>query len=215
MGSGTRFWLLTGLMVVMLVAPVAVWAQWGAIQRGIEATRPQPVQGLKPEEQNAPHNVADESVAGPGLASPMTFQNAQRPFSYTIPAGWRQESGNPTGDRVVFMKPGTTASFNFHFTQMVPSFPRKAAVDAGYKQAKEEMTIGKYMSVKRRNQGNVIGWETIETAEKGSGGFQRIQWQCYDGQNYYYSFMTACDPRQFPQHRAAMQQIIDSVRFSR
>jgi hypothetical protein len=74
---------------------------------------------------------------------------------------------------------------------MVPSFPRKAAVDAGYKQAMEEKSIGKYLSVKRRDQGDVIGWETIETAEKGSGGFQRIQWQCYDGQNYYYSFMAA------------------------
>ena len=46
--------------------------------------------------------------------------------------------------------------------------------------------------MKRRDQGGsrgVIGWETIETAEKGSGGFQRIQWQCYDKDNYYYSFM--------------------------
>lgn len=215
MGSGTRFWILTGLLVVVLSVPSAASAQWGAIKRGLEATRPAPVQGLKSQEQSGPHNVADESVGGAGLASAMTFRNTQRPFSYTIPAGWRQESGNPTGKSVVFMKPGTTASFNFHFTQMVPSFPRKAAVDAGYKQAKEEMTINKYMSVKRRNQGSVIGWETIETAEKGSGGFQRIQWQCYDRDNYYYSFMASCDPRQFGQHRAAMQRIIDSVRFSR
>jgi len=215
MGSVKRYWFWAGILAVILVVPPVVLAQWGPIRRGIEATRPGPIQGLKSPEESAPHNVADESVGGPGLASPMTFTNTKRPFSYTIPAGWRQESGNPTGDSVVFMKPGTTASFNFHFTQMVPSFPRKAAVDAGYKQAREEMTIGKYMSVKRRNQGNVIGWETIETAEKGSGGFQRIQWQCYDGQNYYYSFMAACDPRQFPQHRAVLQQIIDSVRFSR
>jgi hypothetical protein len=69
--------------------------------------------------------------------------------------------------------------------------------------------------VKRRNQGNVIGWETIETAEKGSGGFQRIIWQCYDGQNYYYNFMAASEPSQFPQHRAVMQRIMDSIRFSR
>ena len=79
---------------------------------------------------------------------------------------------------------------------MVPSFPRKAAVDASYKQAMEEKGIGKYMAVKRRDQGGksgVIGWETIETAEKGSGGFQRIQWQCYDGQ-LYYSFMAQLIP---------------------
>ena len=36
---------------------------------------------------------------------------------------------------------------------MVPSFPRKAAVDAGYKQSMEEKSIGKYMAVKRRDQG--------------------------------------------------------------
>ena len=99
---------------------------------------------------------------------------------------------------------------------MVPSFPRKAAVDASYKQAMEEKGIGKYMAVKRRDQGGksgVIGWETIETAEKGSGGFQRIQWQCYDKDNYYYSFMAGVDPKQFNQHRAVMQKIIDSIRF--
>lgn len=215
MGKMTRLWLLVGFLGVMLAAPLVVMAQWGPIKRGMDAARPAPVQGLKEPEQSTPHNVADEKVAGPGLASAMTFKNTQRPFSYTIPAGWRQESGNPTGKDVVFMRPGTTASFNFHFTQMVPSFPRKAAVDAGYKQAMEEKSIGKYLSVKRRDQGEVIGWETIETAEKGSGGFQRIQWQCYDGQNYYYSFMTAVDPQQFSQHRAEMQRIIDSVRFGR
>jgi hypothetical protein len=215
MGKMSRFWLLVGFLGLMLAAPLALMAQWNPIKRGMDSVRPAPIQGLKEPEQHTPHNVADESVAGPGLASAMTFKDTQRPFSYTIPAGWRQESGDPTGKNVVFMRPGTTASFNFHFTQMVPSFPRKAAVDAGYKQAMEEKSIGKYLSVKRRDQGDVIGWETIETAEKGSGGFQRIQWQCYDGQNYYYSFMTAVDPQQFSQHRAEMQRIIDSVRFGR
>ena len=114
------------------------------------------------------------------------------------------------------MKPGTTCGFNIHWTQMVPSFPRKAAVDASYKQAMEEKGIGKYMAVKRRDQGGkdgVIGWETIETAEKGSGGFQRIQWQCYDGQNYMYSFMAHSEPKDFNANRAELQRIIDSIRF--
>jgi hypothetical protein len=215
MGKVGRLGLLGVFLGVMLAAPLAVMAQWGPLKRGMEAARPAPIQGLKEPEKRTPHNVADEKVAGPGLASAMTFKNTQRPFAYTIPAGWRQESGDPAGKNVVFMRPGTTAGFNLHFTQMVPSFPRKAAVDAGYKQAMEEKTIGKYLSVKRRNQGDVIGWETIETAEKGSGGIQRIQWQCYDGQNYYYSFMASCDPAQFPQHRAEMQRIIDSVQFGR
>lgn len=215
MGSVTRFWFLAVLLVVVLLVPPAVLAQWGPIRRGIDAAR----QGVKQETtspaQQAPHGVANEEVGGRGLPSDTTYRNTKRPFSYTIPAGWRLESGDPTGNRPVFMKPGTTASFQFHFTQMVPSFPRKASVDASYKQAREEMTIGKYQSVKRRNQGDVIGWEVIETAEKGSGGFQRIIWQCYDGQNYYYNFMAAAEPSQFSQYRAVLQRIIDSIRFSR
>jgi len=98
---------------------------------------------------------------------------------------------------------GTTAGFTSHLTQMVPSFPRKASVDASYQQAQEEKSIGKYQSVKRRDQGKVIGWETNETPDKCSGDFQRIQWQCYDGQNYYYTFIAHADPRQFQQHRVA------------
>lgn len=200
---------------LLLLAPPDILAQWGAIQRGIDAAR----QGQRettrpaPQDPNAPFNRAK---MGATFTSPMTFKNRVRPFSYTIPAGWQKEAGNPTGDRADFGRPGTTVSFNFHFTQMVPSFPRKAAVDAGYKQAKEEMRIGKYLSVRRKNQGGrngVIGWETIETAAKGSGGFQRIQWQCYDRNNYYYSFMTAVNPQQFNQYRSEMQRIIDSIRF--
>lgn len=215
MGSATRWWILVGLLTVMLLVPPALLAQWSPIRRGIDAARRGVEQETPSPGREAPHGVADEKVGGPGLPSDTTYRNTKRPFSYTIPAGWRLEGGDPTGNRPTFMKPGTTASFNYHFTQMVPSFPRKAAVDAGYKQAREEMTIGKYLSVKRRNQGDVIGWETIETAEKGSGGFQRIQWQCYDGQNYYYTFMAASEPSQFPQYRAVMQRIIDSIRFSR
>ena len=148
----------------------------------------------------------------------MTYKDRVRPFSYSIPAGWRQEAGDPAGESVTFMLPGTTCGFTFHFTQMVPSFPRKASVDASYKQAMEEKGIGKYLAVKRRDQGGkegIIGWETIETAEKGSGGFQRIQWQCYDAQNYMYSFIAHSEPKDFNANRADLQRIIDSIRFGR
>jgi hypothetical protein len=214
--KGKEWWALLGILGVLLLVPPTVSAQWGAIQRGIQATQ----QSTQPQTQSpggdGPHNVANEQVGGAGLPSTTTFRDKVRPFSYTIPAGWRQEgSGDPTGESVQFMLPGSTAGFTFHLTQMVPSFPRKASVDASYKQAMEEKSIGKYLSVKRRNQGDVIGWETIETAQKGSGGFQRIQWQCYDGQNYYYTFIAHADARQFAQHRAALQSIIDSIRFSR
>jgi len=219
MGRSKRWWGLMGILAMMLLLPPVVLAQWGTIQRGVESTRPAPSQGLKSPEKDTPHNVADEKVGGAGLPSNTTFTNKVRPFSYTIPAGWRQESGDPTGERVVFMKPGTTCSFQFHFTQMVPSFPRAASVDASLKTSKEEMSIGKYQAVKRRDQGTakagVIGWEVVETPKGGGGSHQRIIWQCYDGQNFYYNFMTASHPDQFNTHRAALQGIIDSIRFSR
>jgi hypothetical protein len=205
-------------LVLLMALPPDLAAQWGVIQRGVDAAR-DAQRGSSPAPSRSadqPHNVADVATAGPGLSSATTYKNRVRGFSYTIPAGWRLEAGDPTGDSVTFMLPGTTAGFTFHFTQMVPSFPRKASVDASYKQAMEEKSIGKYMSVKRRDQGGpqgIIGWETVETFQKGSGGFQRVQWQCYDKDNYYYSFIAHSDRQQFTQHQAVLQRIIDSVRF--
>src|SRR5665647_2219256 len=187
-------WLLTvaalcGLSFLAL-APPDLMAQWGVIQRGVEAARPgQPATQPAPAAKEDPNAPLNRGKMGESFAAPMTYKN-KRNFSYTVPAGWQKEQGDPTGEKGAgFGLPGTTVSFIIHMTQMVPSFPRKAAVDAGYKQAMEEKGIGKYMAVKRRDQGGksgVIGWETIETAEKGSGGFQRIQWQCYDANNYMY-----------------------------
>jgi len=209
------FWGIMGLLALPFLVPQSL-AQVGF---GIDAAKQALGKGKSEEGKQSgsqPHNVAGEDVGGKGLASTTTFKNKVRPFSYTIPAGWRQEgSGDPTGERVQFMKPGTTAGFTFHFTQMVPSFPRQTSVDASFKQAKEEMSIGKYIAVKRRDQGQVIGWETIESPAKCSGGIQRIQWQCYDGQNYYYSFIAHADPKQFEQHRAALQGIINSISFGK
>jgi hypothetical protein len=203
-------------------------AQWGAIQSGADALRKAKEAEKQPPPQQQPTKAYEGSASmsdtKTGVStSPVTYQNKIRPFSYAIPAGWRLERGDPTGNaeknNIIFMKPGTTCGFNIHWTQMVPSFPRKASVDASYKQAMEEKGIGKYMAVKRRDQGpakdGVIGWETIETAEKGSGGFQRIQWQCYDGQNYMYSFMAHCEPKDFNANRAELQRIIDSIKFGR
>jgi len=223
------FWLLAvaGLcgLALLALAPPDLMAQWGVIQRGVDAARQAPPAG---EPQRGPATKAYEGSASmadtkTGVSTaPVTYQNKVRPFSYAIPAGWRLERGDPTGnaerENIIFMKPGTTCGFNIHWTQMVPSFPRKAAVDASYKQAMEEKSIGKYLAVKRRDQGGkdgVLGWETIETPEKGSGGFQRIQWQCYDGQNYMYSFMAHSEPKDFNANRAELQRIIDSIQFRR
>ena len=209
--------LLMGFALLVLAAP-ELSAQWGVIQQGVDAARQGQRESAQPPQPapDAPHNVAGEAVGGAGSRAPMTYKDRVRPFSYSIPAGWRQEAGDPAGESVTFMLPGTTCGFTFHFTQMVPSFPRKASVDASYKSALEEKSIGKYIAVKRRDQAGpqgIIGWETIESPTKGSGGFQRIQWQCYDKDNYYYSFIAHSDPRQFSQHRAVLQGIIDSVRF--
>jgi hypothetical protein len=213
---------LCGLSLLLLTPP-DILAQWGAIQRGVDAARQagQAGSGQQPTRAYEGSVRHDDTVTGVSTA-PVTYQNRVRNFSYTVPAGWRLERGDPTGNAertdIIFMKPATTCGFILHWTQMVPSFPRKAAVDAGYKQAREEMTIRKYIAVKRRNQGHkngVIGWETIESAEKGSGGFQRIQWQCYDGQNFYYNFVAYSDPKDFNANRAELQRIIDSIRFNR
>jgi hypothetical protein len=202
-------------------------AQWGAIQSGADALK-RAKEAEKPAAQPAPqpgkaaegkYSMSDKTAAS---TAPVTYQNKVRNFSYTVTPGWRLERGDPAGNaeqtNIIFMKPGTTCGFTIHWTQMVPSFPRKASVDASYKSAVEEKGIGKYLAVKRRDQGGkegIIGWETIETAEKGSGGFQRIQWQCYDGQNYMYSFMAHCEPKDFNANRADLQRIIDSIRFNR
>ncbi len=209
--------VILGLSLLLVALPAL--AQWGAIQSGADALKRGKEAEKKPEpgKTKAYEGTArmDDKVTGVSTA-PVTYQNKARSFSYTIPAGWRLERGDPSGNEPIFMKPGTTCGFTMHINQMVPSFPRKAAVDAGYKSAMEEKTINKYMAVKRRNQGtNIIGWETIETAEKGSGGFQRIQWQCYDPQNYYYCFMAHSEPKDFNANRAQLQGIIDSVRFSK
>ena len=218
-------WTLGFLALLGLWLLPPAWAQWGAIRSGVDAVR----RGQESQGQSQPNKAYEGSVpmsdTKTGVSTaPVTYQNRVRNFSFTIPPGWRLERGDPTGNaerlNIIFMKPGTTCGFIIHWTQMVPSFPRGAAVDAGYKQAREEMTIRKYLAVKRRDQGGkgkrgVIGWETVETAEKGSGGFQRIQWQCYDGDNYYYNFSAYSEPKDFNANRAELQRIIDSIRFRR
>jgi hypothetical protein len=170
--------IIVGGFSLCLLMSQDLRAQWGVIQKGVDAAR-QGSQGSSPSQaapapsQQDPNAPFNRGKMGEASAAPMTYQN-RRHFSYTIPAGWQKEQGDPTGESASFGRPGSTESFTIHMTQMVPSFPRKAAVDAGYKQAKEEMSIGKYMAVKRRDQGGkdgVIGWEAIETAAKRSGGF--------------------------------------------
>ena len=153
---------------------------------------------------------------GPVNQAPVTYKNTARNFSFTLPAGWEPVK-NPNANDVSVGKPGTRSAFVIHITQMVPSFPAKASVDASLKTAKEEVTINKLLAAKRRDDagGKIIGWEIIESPTGGGGSHQRIIWQCYDGQNYYYNFNAATSPEQFSASRAELQGIINSIKFSR
>jgi len=161
--------------------------------------------------------AAPAQDSGPqGTATATTYRNTLRNFQFTLPAGW-QEVEDPNSESVLSMKVGYPRSFNITIEQMVPSFPRDAAVKAGLDQARELVTINKLLEAKRRDDGSikkgcgVIGWEQTEAPQKNS--FQRIIWQAYDGENYYYNFMAATENEDFPAARAELQQIIDSIKF--
>jgi hypothetical protein len=91
-------WTLTivGLLglSLLLLAPPDILAQWGVIQRGIDAARQGQDEMTRPapEDPDAPFNRAR---MGATFTTPMTFHNRERPFSYTIPAGWQKEGGQP------------------------------------------------------------------------------------------------------------------------
>ena len=206
--------IIRGFIAFFLLVVVSnlAQAQFGILQQGIDAAK-----GKKSDA----HDVAGENVGGKGSATAQTFANAERRFTYTIPAGWRLESGEPTGNNPVFMKPGTTWSFQFHYTAMTPDFPAGASVAASLKQAQQEIKTGKYSEAKRRDSGDykkkcgAIGWEVTETQSGGGGSHQRIIWQCYDGQNFYFNFMVAAHPDQFETARTELRSILDSITFCR
>ena len=201
------------LLTCALSFPAFAHAQFGLLKQGIDA-----VAGGKTAAPGAPPAAAAGSAAGV-LARDTTYTNAARQFEFTIPAGWKLENGDPAGESVLFMKPGTSWSFQFHIEQMVPSFPRKASVDASLKQAREMVQIKKYQEARRRDDGSakgkcgVIGWEIVEAPQKND--YERIIWQAYDGQNFYMNFMAASENGQFEAARATLRRIMDSIRFCR
>lgn len=155
--------------------------------------------------------------SGPkGTSSPTTYRNTLRNFQFTIPAGW-QVVEDPNSESVTVMRVGGKRAFLVHIEQMVPSFPRDAAVKAGLKQDKERVTINKLLEAVRRDDGSikkgcgVIGWEQTEAPQK--NGFQRIIWQAYDGDNYYYNFMASTENEDFEAARPELRQIMDSIKF--
>lgn len=164
--------------------------------------------------------TAAPAASGPqGYSSPQTFKNPNRSFEYTIPAGWYLVDGEPSSEAAVFQKTDHSMSFIIHIEQMVPSFPRKAAVKAGLKQDKERVQINKLEEAVRRDDYHkdkkcgVIGWEQTEAPQK--NGFQRIIWQAYDGENFYMNFNASTENENFENARPVLRGIMDSIKFCR
>lgn len=198
--------------VFLVVSPAP--AQLGLFKQGLDA-----VTGGKtpatPDAQSAQAPAA--SSGGKVLTQDTTFTNAARKFQFTIPAGWEIVEGSPDSESVGFRYMKNTMGFNFHAEQMVPSFPRASAVSAGLKQDQERVTIKKLLQAKRRDDGDakkkcgVIGWEVVEAPQK--NGFQRIIWQCYDGENFYMNFMAYSENQEFTASEATLRKIMDSIKF--
>ncbi len=195
---------------LLLVAFIGLFCWSCVTPGGVISTVGSAPSGSAPAQQSA----APESKA---FKTPMTFKNLARNFQYTIPAGWYKVDGEPDSESVSFMKEGGTLGFIIHITQMVPSFPRKDAVKAGLKQDTERMSINQVLEARRRDDGDakkkcgVIGWEQVEAPQKNS--FQRIIWQCYDGENYYMNFMAHSTNEDFAAAKPTLRQIMDSIKF--
>jgi hypothetical protein len=167
--------------------------------------------------------VAGGAAGSPGTAesastAATTYSNKERKFHFTILAGWTKVGGDPNSDSAEFRKVGTSQHFLFHYTRMAPDFPAETAVKVSLERAKDEIKQGINIAAKRRDDACLSkskalcarGWELIDS---GKDGHQRIIWQAYDKESYYYNFMAASDPAEFQGARAALQQVIDSVRF--
>lgn len=154
-----------------------------------------------------------------GSSTKVTYKNKTYNFSFTIPAGWAKNSGDPDSNSVLFMKIPTshTCSFQFHINPMQKSFPAAASVKASLKAAKKDIKIGKLLLAKSRNDKgasglSTLGWEVVEKGKK--GGHQRIIYQLYDAKNRYYNLMGAANTEKFETCRPELRKIINSIKFN-
>lgn len=150
-----------------------------------------------------------------------TFRNDDRKFSFTLPPGWEKTAGDPNSDNVTFRRGNTSQHFTFHYTAMSPSFPAGSSVQASLKSAKEDVKLGKNLSAKRRDDicgpkdkkvTCARGWELIDS---GKGGYQRIIYQCYDRNNFYFNFIASSETGEFAGAQDMLQGIIDSIKFEK
>jgi len=161
---------------------------------------------------------ASGPAGGGGSTAPKTYKNVARKFEYTIPAGWELIEGDPGSDRFGFKKVGSSWGFTFHAEQMLPSFPRDAAVKASLKSDQERVQIKKLLDARRRDDGSakkggcgVIGWEITEAPQTNS--YQRIIWQNYDGENFYMNLMAHSANEDFQAAKLTLRQIMDSIKY--
>jgi hypothetical protein len=154
-----------------------------------------------------------------GSSTAVTYKNKTYGFSFTIPAGWKKQSGNPDSNQVLFVKAPTSdsCSFQFHINPMSKSFPAAVSVKASIKKAKQDIELGKLLLVKSRRDKDAsgqgtLGWEVVEKGQK--GGNQRIIYQLYDAKNRYYNLMAAATTEKFKACRPALRKIIDSIKFN-
>ena len=158
-----------------------------------------------------------------GSSQAVTYKNDSRNYSFTIPAGWAKQQGDVNTDSVLFMKVPikSSCSFQIHSTRMRPSFPAETSVRASLKASKEDITIDKLISAKRRDESGLEkgkkvrftrGWEIVEKAKPNT--HQRIIYQAYDRENYMFNMMAAAGtPEKFKECEPELRKIIDSIKF--
>ena len=170
----------------------------------------------------APTGGAGSSAGGSPSTAPVTYKNSDRHFSVTIPKGWAKQNGDVNSERVLFMRIpiSDSCSFQFHMTRMQLDFPAEASVKASLNSAKKDIKIDKVLTAKRRDESGKAngkkvyarGWELVQKPKPGE--IQRIIYQAYDKDNYYFNFMSAASsPEQFQKCQPQLQQIIDSISF--
>lgn len=154
--------------------------------------------------------------------APVTYTNKDRHYSFTIPVGWAKQSGDVNSDTVLFMKQpiSKTCSFQINMTRMQKDFPAEASVAASLDSALKDIEIDKNLAAKRRDEsglenGQTVqftrGWELTEKGQK--GGHQRIIYQAYDRENYYFNMMAAAETEHFEECRPDLESIIQSIKF--
>jgi hypothetical protein len=199
----------SGLVVMVLAAALGGCAEYSKVASST-------LEGMAQPRVGAGGTSGD--VAARGSTAPVTYRNESRRFQFTIPAGWALTDGDPNSDSAVFRKGATSSHFQFHYTQMASDFPAETSVQVSLKSALEEVKQGKNLSAKRRNEKCTHdpkklcarGWELVDNGERGP---QRIIWQAYDMNNFYFNFMASAENTEFGTARGELQGIIDSIHF--